>query len=194
MVSFAGGNFILGGILLQEQKYIDFGLQLVKSYHEVYRGTASGIGPEGFSWVDSGQTQGGRNNPAPPQDKAAFYEETGFWTSAPYYVLRPETIESLYHAYRLTGDDIYQDQAWEAFRRMLELCRVGSGFSGLRDVTRADGGKHDDFQESFWLAETLKYLYLTFGPESEVQLQPDGSSGWVFNTEAHPVKVRGAPS
>jgi mannosyl-oligosaccharide alpha-1,2-mannosidase len=85
----------------------------------------------------------------------------------------------------------YQDLAWEAFGRITELCRAGSGFSGLQDVTLPDGGEHDDFQESFWLAETLKYLYLTFGPENAVQLQVEEPNGWVFNTEAHPVKVRG---
>lgn len=181
---------MLGGILLGEQKYIDFGIQLAKSYYEAYRGTASGIGAEGFSWVDSGQPEGD-NNPAPPEDKAESYEEAGFWVTASYYILRPETIESLYYAYRVTGDSVYQDLVWEAFGRITELCRAGSGFSGLRDVTLPDGGEHDDFQESFWLAETLKYAYLTFGPENAVQLQADGSNGWVFNTEAHPVKVRG---
>lgn len=190
MVSFAGGNFILGGILLNEQKYIDFGIQLAESYYEAYRATESGIGPEGFSWVDSGQSEGG-SNPAPPEDKAEFYDKAGFWATAPYYILRPETVESLYYAYRVTGDRKYQDLAWEAFGRITELCRAGSGFSGLRDVNLPDGGEHDDFQESFWLAETLKYLYLTFGPESAVQLQVEGPNGWVFNTEAHPVKVRG---
>ncbi|CAL6333878.1 unnamed protein product [Bathycoccus prasinos] len=33
-------------------------------------------------------------------------------------------------------------------------------------------------------AETLKYLYLTFGSGDEIDLNE-----WVFNTEAHPVKV-----
>lgn len=191
MVSFSGGSFILGGLLLNEDKYIDFGIQLAKSYYEVYRGTASGIGPEGFRWVDSGQPESDNNQP-PPEDQAEFYDGAGFWVTAPYYILRPETVESLWYAYRITGDSMYQDLAWEAFGRMTELCRAGSGFSGLRDVNQPDGGGFDDFQESFWLAETLKYLYLMFGPESAVQLNVDGPNEWVYNTEAHPVKVRGA--
>jgi len=37
--------------------------------------------------------------------------------------------------------------------------------------------------ESFYLAETLKYLYLIFAPEETFDLQK-----CVFNTEAHPFK------
>lgn len=40
--------------------------------------------------------------------------------------------------------------------------------------------------ESFWLAETLKYLYLTLD-DSEPQLLP--LDEYVFNTEAHPLPI-----
>jgi hypothetical protein len=36
---------------------------------------------------------------------------------------------------------------------------------------------------SFFLAETLKYLYLLYAPEKTLDL-----NHWVFNTEAHPLK------
>lgn len=38
--------------------------------------------------------------------------------------------------------------------------------------------------QSFFLAETLKYLYLLFSPSSVISLDE-----WVFNTEAHPIKI-----
>lgn len=38
--------------------------------------------------------------------------------------------------------------------------------------------------ESFWTAETLKYLWLLFGEEELLSLDE-----WVFNTEAHPFRV-----
>jgi mannosyl-oligosaccharide alpha-1,2-mannosidase len=38
-------------------------------------------------------------------------------------------------------------------------------------------------QESFWMAETLKYLYLIFDDPERISLDD-----WVFNTEAHPLK------
>lgn len=37
---------------------------------------------------------------------------------------------------------------------------------------------------SFFLAETLKYLYLLFDDEDPIDLKK-----WVFNTEAHPLPV-----
>ena len=46
----------------------------------------------------------------------------------------------------------------------------------------------DDKMQSFWLAETLKYLYLLFSPSSIIPL-----SDWVFNTEAHPFRL-GVPA
>jgi mannosyl-oligosaccharide alpha-1,2-mannosidase len=42
----------------------------------------------------------------------------------------------------------------------------------------------DDLQQSFFMAETLKYLYLLFSPRDLVSLDE-----FVFNTEAHPFKV-----
>ena len=46
--------------------------------------------------------------------------------------------------------------------------------------------QHDDVQQSFFLAETLKYLYLLFSDDSLIPLDK-----WVFNTEAHPLPVIG---
>jgi mannosyl-oligosaccharide alpha-1,2-mannosidase len=190
VASFSGGSFILGGILLKEEKYIKFGLELAESYYHTYQASPSGIGPEGFHWVDSAQETGG-NNPLPPPHVSDFYNQTGFWISWAPYILRPETVESLWYAYRATGDRKYQDLAWEGFQRMEELCRAGSGYSGIRDVSKKNGGNKDNFMQSFWLAETLKYLYLIFAEESEVQLQVSSKNRFVFNTEAHPVRVRG---
>jgi mannosyl-oligosaccharide alpha-1,2-mannosidase len=38
--------------------------------------------------------------------------------------------------------------------------------------------------ESFWLAETLKYLHLLFSDETVLPLHE-----FVFNTEAHPLRL-----
>ena len=54
------------------------------------------------------------------------------------------------------------------------------GYSGLSDVGVMPPFQ-DNKMQSFWLAETLKYLYLLFSPASVIPLDE-----WVFNTEAHP--------
>ncbi|KAM0262299.1 hypothetical protein ACHAQJ_001768 [Trichoderma viride] len=186
LASFAGGNFILAGILLGEQKYIDFGLQITDSYFATYNQTASGIGPEGFQWVDSANS----SSSLPPSSDAGFYSTAGFWVTTPYYILRPETLESIYYSYRITGDSKYQDIAWEAFNSITKACRAGSAYSSINDVTQANGGGASDDMESFWFAEVLKYAYLIFAEESDVQLQPKGGNKFVFNTEAHPMRIR----
>ncbi|KAK2612524.1 Mannosyl-oligosaccharide alpha-1,2-mannosidase 1B [Conoideocrella luteorostrata] len=185
LASFAGGNFIVGGVILNEPRYTRLGLSLAESYYQTYKQTASHIGPESFQWVATNTDTG------PPAGDADFYKRAGFWPTSKEYTLRPETIESLYYAYRVTGDKKYQDMAWDAFLAIRDQCKAGYGFSGLTDVTKENGGTRDDFQQSFFLSEVLKYSYLIFAGDSEVQFQAQGKNGFVFNTEAHPLKVRG---
>lgn len=63
-------------------------------------------------------------------------------------------------------------------------CRTEGGFSGIKNVYTRQVTK-DDVQQSFFLAETLKYLYLLFSPDDVMSLDK-----WVFNTEAHPLPIR----
>jgi len=193
LACFDGGNFILGGLALNEQKYIDFGLALVNACHDTYASTVTGIGPEVFRWVTNDTNVNSTNNPGPPSDEAAFYEKAGFYITDSYYVLRPEFLESLYYAFRATGDQIYRDWAWDAFVAINSTCRVGSGFAEVTDVNAPDGGSFNDFQESFLFAEVLKYSYLIHAPDNVWQVEHGGKNNFVFNTEAHPLKVWGPP-
>ncbi|KAF4595784.1 mannosyl-oligosaccharide alpha-1,2-mannosidase precursor [Ophiocordyceps camponoti-floridani] len=187
LASFAGGNFILGGVILNNDAFARFGLELAESYYNNYRQEAAGIGPEVFQWAtqDKGSSQ-------PPASQKSFYSKAGFWTVQGSYILRPETLESIYYAYRLTGDVKWQQMAWTAFRNISVKCRIGSGYGELQNVMEANGGGFFDQMQSFFLAETLKYLYLIFAPDSEVQLslQNGDRSQFVFNTEAHPLRIR----
>lgn len=184
---FAGGNFILGGLVLGEPLYVNVGIDLIEGCHELYANTVTGIGPEIYQWQDS---KARVNNPGPPEDQRELYEEDNFWIDMSHYVLRPEVIESYYYAYRATGDAKFQDWAWDAFVAINKSCNVGTGFVGIIDVNKEGGGGFYDFQESFWFAETLKYSYLIQTEEwGEVQLKTEGENQWVFNTEGHPIKL-----
>jgi mannosyl-oligosaccharide alpha-1,2-mannosidase len=180
LACFDGGNFILGGQVLRSQAYTDFGLSLVDGCHESYISTATSIGPESFSWDAS----------SVPANQSAFFNETGFWIQDAGYQLRPEVIESYYYAYRATSDPKYQDWAWDAFVAINATARVGSGYSSIEDVNVEGGGNFTNFQESFWFAEVLKYSYLIQAEEAKWQVSRDGVNEWVYNTEAHPVRVR----
>ncbi|KAH6678343.1 glycoside hydrolase [Halenospora varia] len=186
LACFDGGNFILGGLVLKEQKYIDFGLALVNGCEDTYNQTVTHIGPEEFRWSTNG-TQG------VPSDQIAFYNRAGYYITNGFYDLRPEVLESFYYAYRATGDQKYRDWAWNGFVAINATARVGSGFSSFQNVNAAGGGGYNDFQESFLFAELMKYAYLIHAPDNVWQVEHDGKNEWVYNTEAHPFKVAGPP-
>ncbi|KAL4308311.1 hypothetical protein GQ457_01G024580 [Hibiscus cannabinus] len=96
-------------------------------------------------------------------------------------ILRPETVESLFYLWRLTGNKTYQDWGWNIFQAFEKNSRIESGYVGLKDVNT---GIKDNMMQSFFLAETLKYLYLLFSPPTVIPLNE-----WVFNTEAHPLRI-----
>lgn len=176
--------------MLNNPDFANFGLAVTEGCHDTYISTATGIGPETFSWTVSGE-----NSSTVPADQTDFYHEHGFWITDPTYILRPEVIESFYYAYRISGDSKYQDWVWDAFQAVNQTTRVGSGYSEINDVNVVGGGGFTNFQDSFLFAEVLKYSYLTFaqgGPGEDVQVQGTGKTqSWVFNTEAHPFKVQG---
>lgn len=99
LACFDGGNFLLGGLVLNEQKYVDFGLELVASCGELSSNLLHGVGPENFGW-DAARV---------PMSQYDFYGRAGFYVTDGSYHLRPEIIESFYYAYRATGDRRYQD-------------------------------------------------------------------------------------
>jgi len=59
-------------------------------------------------------------------------------------------------------------------------CRTDGGYTEVEDVRTMKKG---DLQHSFFLAETLKYLYLLFAPPDLLSIDQV-----TFNTEAHPIR------
>merc|ERR1712146_252512 len=74
-------------------------------------------------------------------------------------LLRPETVESLYYLYRLTGDNKYREYGEQIFRALVTHSKTEVGFATVTDVRGLNEGKQDEMQ-TFVLAETFKYLYL----------------------------------
>jgi hypothetical protein len=96
------------------------------------------------------------------------------------YNLRPEIIESAYYLYSITKDLRYLEMG-STFLESLECyCKTDAGYAALSSVEKKE---KKDVMESYFLAETLKYLYLLFAPPETLDL-----SKVVFNTEAHPIR------
>jgi ER degradation enhancer, mannosidase alpha-like 2 len=98
----------------------------------------------------------------------------------PGYQLRPEIIESAYYLHHATHDDRYLMMGRTFFDALVAHCRTDAGYTTLKSVVTME---KSDLMPSYFLAETLKYLYLLFAPDSALDLDKV-----VFNTEAHPLK------
>ena len=66
------------------------------------------------------------------------------------------------------------------FEDLVSHCRTDDGYTTLKSVVTGEKG---DLMPSYFLAETLKYLYLLFAPEGTLDFDKV-----VFNTEAHPFR------
>ncbi|KAJ3180502.1 alpha mannosidase-like protein [Geranomyces variabilis] len=113
---------------------------------------------------------------------SALPERFDFNTRAPTissYPLRPELIESTYMLYLATRDPWYLEVGERFVNDFEKMARVRCGFASLADV---EAGTHEDRMESFFLSETLKYLYLLFDEENFVHTLHDNH---VFTTEGH---------
>ena len=159
------------------QSSMELAKVLVEGCNEMYTTTATGIGPEEISlhrWLEESE-----------RDFQGFQLGEGGTDAS--YSLRPEFVESLFVLYRLTGDTKYQDVGWTVFERIEQHCRTEYGYSGLSNVFLLPSNEEYriDDMPSYFLAETLKYLLLLFGPDDYVSLDD-----FVFTTEAHPLRRR----
>lgn len=99
------------------------------------------------------------------------------------YPLRPELIESTYLLYKATRDPRYLDAGRDMVASLQYGTRCPCGYCHISDV---EFHKKEDHMESFFLAETVKYLWLLFdlavGPDNLVE---NGPYKYIFSTEGH---------
>jgi mannosyl-oligosaccharide alpha-1,2-mannosidase len=108
----------------------------------------------------------------------------GFTTAKdPRYILRPEAIESVFVLWRITGDPVWRETAWEMFEAVANATDTEYANAAILDVMTV-GSQKEDYMESFWMAETLKYFYLCFADTGLISLDD-----FVLNTEAHPFRL-----
>jgi mannosyl-oligosaccharide alpha-1,2-mannosidase len=155
----------------QRAAYAALAANMTQACYAMYRASPLGLAPDIVA-VD-------------PATAAMTVHHTN---QAARYLQRPEVAESLFYMYRLTGDGAYREQAWDMFQAIEKHTRMEAGYSGLHNAMEAKP-RPDDLQESWFLAETLKYLWLIFAPASALPLDE-----WVLNTEAHPLRVAATPA
>ncbi|KAH7819742.1 putative Alpha-mannosidase 1 [Monocercomonoides exilis] len=197
---FSGGNYALGAYYLNNWKkpvkrsldglngedlsnqerennladFLDLGADLAETCFLMYNQSKSGLSGED---VDMSQTLFGNSGDSK-------------------YIMRPEVVESLFYLYRITGDPKWQEKAWSIYQSIEKVSKLPhhvddkgvscpSGYTSISNV-HSDNPSHLDDMPSFFMSETLKYLYLIFTDPSEVVPLDQ----WVFTTEAHPIARR----
>ena len=156
----------------------DMAAGLTESCFRMYNSTASGLGPEIAYFRDSADGKVAAKLKTASDDIYIKAQDA-------HYLLRPELLESLFYMHRLTRDDRYRRYAWEVFQAIERHCRVESGgFASVNGVNNAVPTKRDDLP-SYFTAETLKYLYLIFSDDEQI----DVVHGAVLNTEAHVLPI-----
>lgn len=166
LVCFLPGVLALGSHNGLDQEHLVLAKKLMRTCYQMYNASGHNLGPEIAYFETNGQEL--LIKPADSHD-----------------ILRPETVESLFYLHRLTGDKMYQDWGWEIAQAIEKYAKVDSG--GYTSLASVFNLEKRNKMESFFLAETLKYLFLLFD-DSDKQVPLDK---FVFNTEGHPLRIEG---
>ncbi|KAK9448225.1 glycoside hydrolase [Limtongia smithiae] len=190
LVCFLAGNLMLGGTYLDRTDLVRFGGAVLETCRAMYASTATRLGPESVVWESHPFSHAPDVKFTITTGDEAWHEQEqlhklGFWISDARYLLRPEVVESYFYAFRITGDERYRDWAWEAFCALRKYSKTTYGYGEIEDVSLPNaGGPPRDRCESYFMAETLKYLYLIFDDPDRLSLDR-----WVFSTEGHPIRI-----
>ncbi|KAM0306222.1 hypothetical protein HYE67_002230 [Fusarium culmorum] len=189
LACFIGGSFILGSSAMDRPDWLDYGLSFSEYCANGYRYTASGIGPTLYSWDTDLLSQPENNNQTELYSRAGFFIPDGLFAAGQ----SPEAVESWYYAYQHTKSQYWRDVAWAYTLAQNKTMRVGDGFASINNVLSPSGdGPRGGIMASFMLAETLKYQWLIQTEskgEWDVLGGDEGTNLFVYNTEAHPLKV-----
>ncbi|AMD22101.1 HGL239Wp [Eremothecium sinecaudum] len=159
--------------------YWTMGQELTRTCYKMYEEIPSGLAPEIVVFRQSVE-----------EEHEDWWESpSGLFFVKPtdvHNLQRPETVESIMFMYKLSKDKKYRSWAWNIFQSFRKHGAYNEE-DGSRSYTSIvnvleEEVEHLDNMESFWLAETLKYLYLTYVEDFSL-------TNIVFNTEAHPIPV-----
>lgn len=174
LVCFLPGTLALGAHHGLSGTHMDLALQLMETCHQMYAQMETGLSPEIAHF--SLQTSSGPDVLVKPADR--------------HNLLRPETVESLFYLYRFTKEPKYREWGWDILQSFNNYTKVpGGGYTSINNVRDPLNPGPRDKMESFFLGETLKYLFLLFSDDTDL-LSLDS---YVFNTEAHPLPIWPSP-
>ncbi|KAF8717419.1 glycosyl hydrolase 47 family, partial [Rhizoctonia solani] len=207
---FLPGLFALGADQLTEQegmtkerkeRYMWAAIGLTNTCIGVYEDMQTGLGAEivqfqtqNPKWIDEltkwEQTRKPGDLPPGVTSKWTRLEsdqQRDYYVSDARWLSRPEgekTLESVFLLWRTTKDPVWRERGWAAFQAIEKYSKTKYGYGSVTHVDNKAAAAATDSQPSYFLAETLKYLFLLFSDDSALPLDK-----FIFNTEAHPLGV-----
>lgn len=151
----------------KQESEMELARQLMKTCWGMYKATATGLAPEiaHFEMQDppAMMSDGILTSPETlSSDANADWRKDFIIKDADSHNLqRPETVESLFYMWRITGDEMYRNWGWEMFESFVEHTAVegDGGFSSISDVNKIPPPSRDNM-ESFWLVSLLTLSFL----------------------------------
>ena len=121
-------------------KYMATGLAAEITYFNVAKPPPPESAPHGapYSWD--------------PDPEASWRKDFDVKPMDSHNLQRPETVESLFYMWRITGEAKYRDWGWDMFRSFMNYTAVpdGGGFTSLSNANIVPPQTRDNM-ESFWL-------------------------------------------
>lgn len=150
----------------KQEKEMELAKELMKTCWGMYKATVTGLAPEiaHFQIHDPPvmMDDGVRQSPEvlSTDEKAEWKQDYVIKAADRHNLQRPETVESLFYMWRITGDEMYRNWGWEMFQSFVKYTVVedGSGFSSISDVTAIPPPSRDNM-ESFWLVSCAHVLH-----------------------------------
>ncbi|TYZ58222.1 hypothetical protein PybrP1_007617 [[Pythium] brassicae (nom. inval.)] len=163
LTCFVPGLLALGYKHGMPRDHLDLAKELARTCVQMYVAAATKLAPELVRFKT---------------DSASPSEELTVSSDVDYNILRPETVESLMVLHRVTGDPVYREYGRAIMNAFEATSRVpAGGYSTTCSVFVGPVRRCNPQMESFFIAETLKYLYLLFSDDDVLPLDEIPSKG-----------------
>ncbi|KAJ1911041.1 hypothetical protein H4219_006062 [Mycoemilia scoparia] len=156
LTCFLPGLLALGAKELDRLDDLDLAKKIMKTCFKLYDNSPTGLSPEWVKFSKSlvdfnamkenmGNLYGlfdmDSDNNGKISNSGYFYEDTR-------YLLRPETVESLFILHRITGDEVYREWGWRIFMAIEKYTKTPVAYAAYIDVLSTDKkNKLDDSME-----------------------------------------------
>lgn len=176
----------------RQQDEMELAIELTKTCWGMYKVTALGLAPEiTFFEIDSPPHMEA-DGPLKSEDldsdpDARWRSDYTIKAQDTHNLQRPETVETLFYMWRITGDEKYRNWGWEMFQSFVNYTAAedDAGFTSVGDVTSKPPMLRDNM-ESFWLVSVFwNFPWHLSKVSANVALRPRRSN--TFISSSHPM-------